>query len=142
LLTHYRYRKCDVETQREGGTLDIRVTTPDAEADLAVRAFVGAPATEPPAGSPFPDLKIARKFAGPLPFTFDYEPETRQMVIIEGVREHWDPVPVRVEVSRCTFLEKPPFAAHPVRLANAFFLESVPYRWKRGVVAPLTNESG
>jgi Uncharacterized conserved protein (COG2071) len=141
LLTHYRYRKCEVETRRSDGILDIAITTPDAEADLAVRAFVDAPASQPPETSPFPDLKIARKYAGPLPFTFDYEPETRQMVLIEGVREHWDPKPVRVEVSRCTFLEKPPFAGLPVRLANAFFLESVPYRWKRGVVAPLSEGS-
>ena len=82
----------------------------------------------------------SNKGAGPLPFTFDYEPESRQMVIIEGVREHWDPQPVRVEVTRCTFLERPPFAGLPVRLANAFFLESVPYRWKRGVVAPVSDE--
>jgi hypothetical protein len=139
LLTHYRYRKCRVETRRDGGTLAIDITTPGAEADLSVRALVDRPAEAPPPGSPFPDLRIARKFAGPLPFTFDYEAESNQMVIIEGVRSHWDPQPVSVEVTRCTFLEKPPFADHPVRLANAFFLERVPYRWKRGVVSPLSN---
>ena len=141
LLTHYRYRKCAVEVRRTPAALDLRITTPGAEADLSVRAFVGAAALRPPAGSPFPDLKVARKYAGPLPFTFDYEPESQQMVLIEGVRSNWDPVAVMVEVSRCTFLERPPFAAFPARLANAFFLEAVPYRWKRGVVAPLPNGS-
>ena len=139
LFTHYRYRHCRVTSHRIAETLMIDVDTPNGEADLSVRAFVGAPATEPPAGSPFPDLHVARRFAGPLPFTFDYEPETHQMVVIEGVREHWTPIPVRAEVTRCTFLEKPPFGALPRRMANAFFLENVDYRWKRGIVVPLAT---
>lgn len=136
-LTHYRYRLCRVTTERTRETLDVRIETPTAEADLTVRAFVETPAAAPPDGSPFPDLHVARRYAGPLPFTFDYEPESHRMVIIEGVRQSWNPMPVRVEVARCTFLEKPPFAAAPARLANAFFLENVDYRWKRGIVAPL-----
>jgi hypothetical protein len=139
LFTHYRYRHCRVTTKRTRETLDIEIETPNAEADLSVRAFVDGPADGPPAGSPFPDLHVARRFAGPLPFTFDYEPETQQMVVVEGVREHWDPIPVRVEVARASFLEKPPFAPHPPRLANAFFLENVDYRWKPGVVTPLAT---
>jgi hypothetical protein len=137
LLTHYRYRHCRVTTRRTTETLDVGIETPHAEADLSVRAFVGGPAAAPPPGSPFPDLHVARRFAGPLPFTFDYEPESNQMVVIEGVRQSWNPMPVRVEVARATFLEKPPFDARPPRLANAFFLENVDYRWKRGVLAPL-----
>ena len=57
-----------------------------------------------PESSPFPDLKTARRFAGPLPFTFDYEPQTHSIVKIEGVHENWDPQPVAVEVSKATFL--------------------------------------
>ena len=139
LLTHYRYRKCEVSSVRTAGALEIRITTPNAEADLFVRAVVDTPALAPPPGSPFPDLKTARKFAGPLPFTFDYEPETRQMVLIEGVREDWNPTPVHVDEVRAAFLEKPPFDVAPARLANAFFVENIPYRWKRGVVAPLSE---
>lgn len=137
LLTHYRYRKCTVESRRTPETLEIRIATPAAEADLSVRASIDKAAEAPPHGSPFPDLKTARRFAGPLPFTFDYEPESDQMVIIEGVRENWNPMPVRVEVLQCTFLEKPPFDTVPARLANAFYMENIPYRWKRGVVTPL-----
>lgn len=139
LLTHYRYRKCVVESRVDPTTLEIRIATPHAEADLFVRARIDAPAEAPPPGSPFPDLKAARRFAGPLPFTFDYEPESRQMVLIEGVREDWDPRPVRIESVRASFLERPPFHGLPVRLANAFLVENIPYRWKRGVVAPLAE---
>jgi hypothetical protein len=140
LLTHYNYSRCTVAQRRTTTELDLTINTPNSEADLSVRAFISEPVNAPPHGSPFPDLKTARHFAGPLPFTFDYEPETHQMVIIEGVRQNWKPKPVHVEVERCTFLEKPPFNSVPPRLANAFFIENIPYRWRRGVVAPLPQE--
>lgn len=137
LLTHYHYRKCTARTQRNIDELTIDIRTPNAEADLSVRAIIGKSAEIPPAGSPFPDLRVARRFAGPLPFTFDYEHETGNMVIIEGVRDNWNPKPVEVEVLRCSFLERPPYNASSTRLANAFFIENIPYRWKPGVIAPL-----
>lgn len=141
LLTHYRYAKCCVRTNRTEKTLDIEITTPNAEADLSVCSNLAAPATAPPGGSPFPDLGTARHYAGPLPFTFDYEPETNQIVIIEGVRQNWKPKPIAVEVEKCTYLQRPPFNSVPARLANAFFIENVPYRWRRGVVAPLPKDN-
>jgi hypothetical protein len=88
----------------------------------------------PPVGSPFPSLQVARKFAGPLPFTFSYEGETHSMLRVEGVRQNWKPEPIHVDVARATFLNRPPLNHMPEpQLANAFFLENVPYRWKRGV---------
>lgn len=140
LLTRYGYRKCEVESHRTPESLEIRIKTPASEADLSVRALLTSPAGMPPPGSPFPDLKTARSFAGPLPFTFGYESATRQMVIVKGVRSHWNPLPVRVEVARCAFLEKPPFNTVPLRLANAFFMENIPYRWERGMVLPISQE--
>ena len=138
LLTHYRYSKCVVQSRRTAETLELVITTPRAEADLSVRAHVETAAAAPPRGSPFPDLKTARHYAGPLPFTFGYEPEFRQMVIVEGIRDHWNPKPVRVEVARCTYLERPPFNSVPLCLANAFFIENIPYRWQRGIVEPVS----
>ena len=134
LFTHYRYSKCVVKSRRTSEKLEIIITTRDAEADLSVRAFLEKGANAPPPGSPFPDLQTARHYAGPLPFTFDYEPESGQMVIVEGIRQNWNPMPVHVDVDRCTYLEKPPFSSVPLRLANAFFIENIPYRWQRGVV--------
>jgi hypothetical protein len=141
LFTRYQYRRCAVSSRRDAQSLEYAITTLDGDADVAVRAHIGQAAVAPPAGSPFPDLKVARRFAGPLPFTFGYEPATRTMVIVQGVREHWEPMPVRVEGLRCAFLERPPFAAAPVRLANAFFIENIPYRWRRGEVERLPAEA-
>ncbi len=137
LLTHYQYHVAQVECAEENGALGIRVRTPDGAADVEVRADLAAAPEAPPAGSPFRDLAQARLYAGPLPFTFDYERETHSLVLIEGVRENWTPRPVSVEVGRMSFLERPPFdQARPV-LANAFHVRDIDYAWKRGVVEPL-----
>lgn len=129
-LTHYNYQVAEVAYARNGDQLDIEIITPRGEADLKVRADLSSRPAPLPEGSVFPDLKTARKYAGPLPFTFDYEKQTHSIVQIQGVRENWDPQPVAVEVEKATFLEQ--FAAAGPRLANAFYLENVPYLWKRG----------
>ena len=85
-----------------------------------------------PDGSPFNTLAEARRFAGPLPYTFDYEEETGSIIGIRATRQQWEPRPVAVEVRRNTFLEREPWrGAHPV-LANAFYVHGVPYRWEQG----------
>nr|WP_290928362.1 hypothetical protein [Haliscomenobacter sp.] len=44
-----------------------------------------------PPESPFSDWKEARRYAGPLPFTFTYNSKTAEVLIIEGVRQNWTP---------------------------------------------------
>ena len=133
LLTHYQYRLAKVSICEKSGTLGVVVTTPRAEADVEVVARLDAPMTTPPAGSPFQDLHQARLFAGPLPFTFDYEKESNSIIAIEGVRENWKPIPVPVEVRQLSLLQHPPFDRTRAVLANAFYVRDIPYEWKRGV---------
>ncbi len=109
LLTHYHYEFSHAQTRRDSQTYRVQVTTLNGHADLDVEADLSTPATAPPPGSPFPNLTEARKFAGPLPFTFDYEAETNSILRVEGVRQHWVPRPVSVAVPCNTFLERPPF---------------------------------
>jgi Uncharacterized conserved protein (COG2071) len=141
LLTHYRYSRCRVRMEEADGRLAVEVETGGA-ADLRVVADLAGKPAPLPAGSPFASLAEARRFAGPLPYTFDYEPETHSIVRVEGVRQSWNPEPVAVEVQRCSFLERPPFAGEPGVLANAFHLKDVPYRWERGVREPLPRTAG
>lgn len=133
LTTHYHYRKAKVDVLEDGPIFEVRIRTPKSEADLHVRADLSTKPAPLPKESPFRTLEDARRFAGPLPYTFDYEPETDTMVVIKGVRRAWDPQPVRVEVLECTYLERFRSAV----LANAFHLSGVPYRWKRGRREPL-----
>ena len=132
LLTHYHYAHCTADVHEEHGSLRVKIDT-GGEADVDVVADLAGKPAPLPAGSPFADLKEARRYAGPLPFTFDYEPETHSIVRIQGVRRRWDPQPVAVEVRKATFLERGELAGRPGVLASAFHLQDVPYRWERGV---------
>lgn len=133
LLTHYGYDRSRCKVIRSEQTYAVEVNSPNGTADLHVEADLSAQALSPPPGSPFPNLREARKFAGPLPFTFDYERQTHSIIRVEGVRQDWNPRPVAVTVRRNTFLEQNAFRSAGAVLANAFYLENVPYAWKPGI---------
>jgi hypothetical protein len=139
LLTHYHYQLCDADLQEHPGQLHWTIRTPGQQADLEVLANIGGAPAALPQGSPFANEKEARRFAGPLPYTFDYEQETHSIIRIRGQREHWNPQPVAVEVRQNTFFEQPPFCHATPILANAFHVHDVPYQWMRGVRIPLVE---
>jgi hypothetical protein len=134
VFTHYGYRHAKVDVTRDAERLEIRVHTPAREADVHVTADLASRPAPLPLDSPFRTMDDARHFAGPLPYTFSYDEHARKMVLIKGLRQSWDPEPVRVEVKEATYLERPPFAGADVRLANAFFVKDVPYAWKPGTL--------
>lgn len=131
-LTHYNYHLCQSSLEERGGELHWTIQTPRSEADLEVAARLGGDPAQLPKGSPFAALAEARRFAGPLPYTFDYEEATRSIIAIRAVRQQWDPQPVEVSVLRNTFLDHEPFCRAAPILANAFHVRDVPYRWQRG----------
>ena len=133
LLTHYKYEHCHGEVRRDAGSYSVQVRTPGGLADLEVEADIATGAASLPTSSPFPNFTEARKFAGPLPFTFDYEKQTNSIIRVQGVRQEWMPRPVTVKVHRNAFLEQDRFCQAGAVLANAFYLEDVPYAWRPGV---------
>jgi hypothetical protein len=142
LLTHYNYHRCDARIEPSGDGCRVRVVTPDGAGDLEVEA--GSAPGGLPAGSPFASLKEARRFAGPLPFTFDYEPETHAIIAIEAVRTRWRPEPVDVQVRRIGFFDQPLFRGVTPVLAGAFRVRDIDYGWKRGrrYALAATTEAG
>jgi len=141
LLTHYNYHHCHVRMAADGDELRVIVTTPDGAGDLDVAvgsmdAWVRASSPDAvlPASSPFSTVREARRFAGPLPFTFDYEAETDSIVAIAARRTNWKPMPIDVDVHRIAFFDQPGFAGCTPRLAAAFRVDNVDYRWNRGVL--------
>ncbi|MBN9693693.1 MAG: DUF2071 domain-containing protein [Verrucomicrobia bacterium] len=136
LLTHYNYRRVLVDEQRNGHRWQVRTRRPDGATTLDVSFDTEMEAAAPPAGSPFADWHAARRFAGPMPFTFDDEGDGR-FVIIEGSRADWTPRPIAVERCEVALFQEPPFREAMPLLANAFAVENVAYRWARGrVVTP------
>ena len=137
VFTHYKYRLCEANLSERPGEIEWTIQTPDQQADLRVIACTDERPVPLPTGSPFLDLKDARRFAGPLPYTFDYEPETHSIIRIHGIRRQWRPKPVNVDVLQCTFLQQEPFCRATPILANAFQVRDIPYQWNRGVHVPL-----
>jgi hypothetical protein len=131
LLTHYNFRRCHATMNLSSDRIRVTVQTRDEAGDLEVSADLRSP-TLPP-GSPFSSVREARRFAGPLPFTFDYERETHAIVAINATRTHWQPAPIEVDVRRIAFFDQPAFRGCTPVLAAAFYVKSVDYRWERGV---------
>src|SRR5580704_4245197 len=132
LLTHYNYHLCEVDLEETLDELHWTIRTPRAEADLEVKVSLASNRASLPANSPFQTDSEARRYAGPLPYTFDYERETNSIIGICAWRQDWNPQPVSVDVRRNTFLDQQPFCRAQPILANAFHVQNVPYRWQRG----------
>ena len=133
LLTHYNYHTIKVSISKSPNGVDIKTVTPQGESDAEIKVNYGVENIQLPNGSVFKDWKEARRYAGPMPFTFDYEKQTHSIIFIEGVRENWEPKPVFVEEENVEFLKQPMFkSARPI-LSNAFIVENIPYMWRRGV---------
>jgi hypothetical protein len=131
-LTHYNYRLCQAAIEERDHEIRWTIRTQQNEADLEVVAHLDGEPAPLPAGSPFTTPAEARRFAGPLPYTFDYEDATHSIIGIRAMRQTWNPQPVVVEVRRNTFLEREPFCRTTPILANAFHVRDVPYQWQRG----------
>jgi len=127
LFTHYNYTTTDVASIRTPDSLSFTST----QSGLEIETDLSDAAGKLPQDSPFSDWKEARRFAGPLPFTFTYNPETKEVLIIEGVRQHWEPKAITVAHYKIDFIKKKfPDAV----LANAFIVENIPYQWKKGKI--------
>jgi Uncharacterized conserved protein (COG2071) len=135
LMTHYHYRQVKLEAS------DSRVKTwlPGGRETLDLSFDLTSEPNGPPIGSPFVDLRTARNFAGPMPFTFDAEEDGR-FLVIEGKRREWTPRPVEVTAWKVGLFDEAPFRGVTPVLANAFCVEGVPYRWERGrLITPMNG---
>jgi hypothetical protein len=129
IFTHYNYTTTDIHQRRQNGTTEISSN----KSDFSIRIDNSDDENiSLPAGSPFADWKEARRFAGPLPFTFTYNPADKKILIIEGVRENWKPKPVKVIEYNFSFIER--MKLNDARLANAFIIRNIPYYWKKGKI--------
>lgn len=128
LLTTYKYSKTDVRLDSEGG----RVVVSSERSHLhVVTEALGREDPALPVGSPFADWKEARRFQGPMPYTFSFDPRSKVVTIVRGVREQWRPVPVRVVECSIGFVND--LHVSGAQLASATVLRDVPYRWERGI---------
>ncbi|MFY0254795.1 DUF2071 domain-containing protein [Chitinophaga sp. 30R24] len=128
LFTHYNYTTTDIQYTHQHNQVQVH----SEQSGLHIVLNTGSPAAPLPTDSPFNSWKEARRFAGPLPFTFTCDGVVGKVLVIEGVRENWTPAPVEVLESRIAFLQQSVW--QEARLANAFMIQHIPYYWKKGKV--------
>ena len=129
IFTHYNYATTDIHQAKQNGTLKISSANADFHVVIETKEKENIAL---PYGSPFQDWKEARRFAGPLPFTFTYISKANKVLIIEGVRTNWTPQLLHVIDYNFSFLNK--MNLQEIKLANAFIVENIPYHWKKGKV--------
>ena len=126
IFTHYNYTTTDITLSTQGQQTEIN----SRQSRFSIVVEESIEEVPLPRNSPFPDWKTARRFAGPLPFTFTYFADTEKVLIIEGLRQHWIPKPLKVIDYTFSFLDS--MKLTNVLLANAFSISDVPYQWKKG----------
>jgi hypothetical protein len=126
IFTQYNYTTTDITQVQQQSSREIK----SGRSDFSVKIQTDLEDVALPEESPFADWKEARRFAGPLPFTFTYQPDTREVLIIEGKRQNWIPRPVKVLYHKFSFLDNLGLR-NPV-LANAFIIHNISYHWKKG----------
>ena len=83
IFTHYNYTTTDINVKKTGLSEEIS----SFKSGFSLVTEYGYTAITLPSGSPFADWKEARRYAGPLPFTFTYDERKKEVLIIEGVRQ-------------------------------------------------------
>ncbi len=128
LFTHYHYSTTDIrQTGNENGRM---ISSEKSGFHITISQGNGQVGLPP--GSPFADWAEARRYAGPLPFTFTVDPMNKTVLIIEGVRQNWNPAAIPIDHYSIRFLDQ--LNLEGMVLANAFEIKDIPYQWKKGVI--------
>jgi hypothetical protein len=127
IFTHYNYTTTDIHQSNDHGIVEIYSTKSDFRIKFSAVENDDIPL---PFNSPFNDWKQARRYAGPLPFTFTYQDKSSKVLIVEGVRQNWKPLPLNVVNCHFSFIDG--LKLPGLRLANAFLIRNIPYYWKKG----------
>ncbi|MFK7906104.1 MAG: DUF2071 domain-containing protein [Chitinophagales bacterium] len=125
IFTQYKYDTIDIQQVKTLSKIQVSSSKSNFKIEIEEKENASLPSK-----SPFADWKEARRFAGPLPFTFTYQAKTKNVLIIEGVRQNWKPQAVEVMDYYIPFLEE--LQLKEVVLANAFIIKNIPYHWKKG----------
>jgi uncharacterized protein YqjF (DUF2071 family) len=128
VFTHYNYSTIDINQTYANEICTIN----SIKGDFQISFDESYPEPALPKGSPFKTWQEARRYAGPLPFTFSCDSIKGTVVIIEGVRSHWLPKPVEILSHNIGFIDQ--LKIGEIVLANAFTINDIPYFWKKGKI--------
>lgn len=128
-LTQYKFKYNPIEIENSNGNISIQGD--------GVKVIAKENLTQVeiplPQHSVFETWNHARKYGGPLLYTFEVEPEKKTVVITEGSRKNWQPKPVEVIEADIDFFKQEPYASMNPVLSAAYMVKNIPYSWKKAV---------
>lgn len=128
LFTHYNYHKIEISISERKEEVEICVKRNGFKVLLSKNSEkVGLPES-----SPFKSWKEARKFVGPMPFTFSELNKQDKILTVLGKRDQWQSEPVEVKSIHLSDYEKKLFPNS--ELASAFKIKNVDYQWEKGEI--------
>jgi hypothetical protein len=128
IFTQYKYTTTDINLY----TTEQCRTISSKQSNFKISILPSNTDIQLPSNSPFSTWQEARKFAGPLPHTFSFNKNDNTVLIVEGLRQYWQPKPIAISDYYFQFLKE--LNLHNVVLANAFEINNVPYNWKKGKI--------
>ncbi len=128
IFTHYKYTTTDICQVENNDSYEVF----SKKSNFQIHLSKEKDEISLPEHSPFANWKEARRYVGPLPFTFNYDQKNKQVLIIEGVRQNWKPIPIKVIDHDFDFINTMNFK--DIVLANAFVISEIPYYWKKGKI--------
>jgi uncharacterized protein YqjF (DUF2071 family) len=125
-FTHYNYSMTDVKQTQTGTLIEIKSDT----SGFHILVDTNNPEMEMPKNSPLEDWKDARRFTGPLPYTFRFDKTKKAVLSVLGGRRNWKPQLVKVLDYNIPYLNE--LNIKGAVLASAFLMKDIPYFWKKG----------
>jgi hypothetical protein len=125
LFTPYRYELSACRLRDEAS--ELQADNGAGGLRLAAREIPNATLPEV---SPLGDWDTARRFSGPLPFTFSYDEARSSVTVIEGRRSGWTPRPVQLVEAKVPCFDS--LGLGPLVPSHAFVVRGIPYEWRKG----------
>jgi uncharacterized protein YqjF (DUF2071 family) len=131
-LTFFRFHRSAIEVRREGDLLQVELQAlPSHHADIGATVVVSPGARAMAPGSRFGTLAEAQGFLVELYAAFGVDPLTGEVSTVRIERGGWDLRVVESRKARFDFMDGSRlFPAGSARLDSAFYVESIPYRWR------------
>ncbi len=133
IFTHYKYTTTDINKVDDSNQTRIN----SSSSNFQIIYSDSAQKVSLPSSSPFQSWEIARKYAGPLPYTFSVNPDTKEVLLIKGVRKNWKPEPIKIIEQSFSFINE--MKLEGIQLASAFITKNISYYWEKGQLDKCTK---
>jgi uncharacterized protein YqjF (DUF2071 family) len=131
-MSFFRFHYSEVDIERRGAVLRVRVATDDSRADIRAEYDLDHTAPELPATSRFTDLDDAKTSLVELFTAYHPNPARRTMDCVDITRNDWRLTVVNDPAATFSYMTSgTPFTSQSAVLDSVFAVEDLEYHWHR-----------